>query len=168
MEMEEFWRLIEQSRPASDLDQDAAQQEQAERLLTILTALDAPAILGFRDRWVEYMEQAYRYDLWAVAYIINGGCSDDCFMDFRGWLIAQGRAFYEQALRTPARAADGLEEDYAGFEAILSVAERAYEQKTGGEIPTPPLREITSPAGEPWDEADLPRLYPKLCKRFDF
>lgn len=32
----------------------------------------------------------YRRDLWAAAYIIGGGCSDDSFIDFRAGLIAQG------------------------------------------------------------------------------
>ena len=32
----------------------------------------------------------YRWDMWAAAYLIGGGCSDDGFIDFRAGLIAQG------------------------------------------------------------------------------
>lgn len=39
----------------------------------------------------------YRYDLWAAAYLIGGGCSDDSFTDFRAGLIGQGCDWYEQA-----------------------------------------------------------------------
>jgi hypothetical protein len=30
-------------------------------------------------------------DQWGAAYLANGGCSDDGFDYFRGWLIGQGR-----------------------------------------------------------------------------
>ena len=37
------------------------------------------------------MDDSYRWDLWGAAYLANGGCSDDGFDYFRGWLIGQGR-----------------------------------------------------------------------------
>jgi hypothetical protein len=43
----------------------------------------------------------YRYDLWAAAYLIGGGCSDDGFIDFRAGLIAQGRDWYHKAAASP-------------------------------------------------------------------
>ena len=39
----------------------------------------------------------YRRDLWAAAYLIGGGCSDDSFIDFRAGLIAQGHDWYHKA-----------------------------------------------------------------------
>jgi hypothetical protein len=33
--------------------------------------------------------------LWAVAYYLNNGCSDDSFSNYRGWLISEGRTKYE-------------------------------------------------------------------------
>ncbi|WP_342210876.1 LysR family transcriptional regulator [Streptomyces sp. DH-12] len=44
--------------------------------------------------------------LWAAAYVINGGCSDDGFDYFRGWLIAQGREVFERAVARPGALAD--------------------------------------------------------------
>ncbi len=44
-----------------------------------------------------------------MAYIINGGCSDDGFDYFLGWLIAKGRKYFEAALVNPERAGDGAE-----------------------------------------------------------
>ena len=43
----------------------------------------------------------YTWDLWGVAYILKGGCSDDGFEYFRAWLIARGRDFVAQALADP-------------------------------------------------------------------
>jgi Protein of unknown function (DUF4240) len=36
------------------------------------------------------MADSYRDPLWAAAYLVNGGCSDDGFEYFRGWLIMHG------------------------------------------------------------------------------
>ena len=47
------------------------------------------------------MDRAYRQELWGAAYLINGGCSDDGFVYFLGWLIAQGRDVYQAALPDP-------------------------------------------------------------------
>ncbi|MFE5591185.1 DUF4240 domain-containing protein [Streptomyces sp. NPDC056549] len=33
-----------------------------------------------------------------AAYMVNGGCCDDGFDYFRGWLIAQGRNVFERAV----------------------------------------------------------------------
>jgi len=47
------------------------------------------------------MADSYRVDLWGAAYLINGGCSDDAFEYFRGWLIVQGRGTYERIVADP-------------------------------------------------------------------
>lgn len=39
--------------------------------------------------------------MWAAAYLIGGGCSDDSFIDFRAGLIAQGRDWYHTVLASP-------------------------------------------------------------------
>jgi hypothetical protein len=49
---------------------------------------------------------SYRWDLWGAAYLLNGGCSDDGFEYFRGWLIAQGHEVFERVLEDPDVLAD--------------------------------------------------------------
>ena len=39
--------------------------------------------------------------MWGAAYVIEDGCSDDCFRDFRNYVISLGRASYSAALRNP-------------------------------------------------------------------
>lgn len=48
----------------------------------------------------------YRWELWAAAYLIGGGRSDDSFIDFRAGLIAQGRDWYDKAAASPDSLAD--------------------------------------------------------------
>ena len=71
---------------------------QAERMRRILSAMPVEDVLEFDRIFGELYWDAYHWDLWAAAYIIEGGCSDDGFMDFRSWLISMGREVYKAAM----------------------------------------------------------------------
>ncbi|MFH9352577.1 DUF4240 domain-containing protein [Kitasatospora sp. NPDC017646] len=47
-----------------------------------------------------------RWDVWAAAHLIGGGCSDDSFVGFRAGLIAFGRDWYERAADAPESLAE--------------------------------------------------------------
>src|SRR5207244_5250545 len=90
-------------------------------------------IVEFDRLFREYWARAYTWDLWAAAYIIGGGCSDDGFMDFRGWLISKGEKVFENALKDPESLVHVVNEDdedcqYEGFQYVAS---QAWENKTG-------------------------------------
>ena len=111
--------------------------------------------------------EAYRWDLWAVAYIINGGCSDDGFEYFRGWLIAQGKDYFEAALKNPENAAACVAEGGdVECESILYVANQAYKDKTGSEMAPAIVSYPSEPKGQSWDEDSVEELYPNLAQRF--
>src|SRR5688572_8132838 len=160
MTIDEFWNLIQKSRRYAD-DCD----EQAENLQALLEKLKPEEIIAFSQHFRERLAESYRWDLWAVAFIVKGGCSDDGFEYFRGWLIAQGRKYFEEALADPTKAARraGNDEEVE-CEAIFDAALDAYQAKTGEEMPRFQVTYPQEPVGEPWTEDDLPRLYPKLCK----
>ena len=96
MDTDGFWDLIEASRHG-----DQGCEEQTRILTALLAQLEPEGIVSFQRHFAERRRESYRWDLWAVAYIVNGGCSDDCFDYFRGWLIAQGREYFETALASP-------------------------------------------------------------------
>ncbi|HHQ6600568.1 TPA: DUF4240 domain-containing protein [Serratia fonticola] len=73
-----------------------------------LRQLSPEELIAFKKRFTELHNQAYRWDLWAAAYIMGGGCSDDGFMDFRDWLISRGQSVYEAALINPDTLAESL------------------------------------------------------------
>src|SRR6185436_3466902 len=98
MTTDQFWKLID---TAAEEGSDSS--ERADILGESLTDLPAGEISGFQQQLWQRLAESYRWDLWAVAYIVNGGCSDDGFDYFRGWLIAQGRAYFEATLREPER-----------------------------------------------------------------
>ncbi|NUS81347.1 MAG: DUF4240 domain-containing protein, partial [Streptomyces sp.] len=108
-----------------------------EALVDLLAALSKEDILEFQTRFDEIHDAVYRWDVWAAAYLIGGGCSDDSFIDFRAGLIALGREWYERAAADP----DSLAEHPAvieavadgGYEALFNedvnyVASRAFER----------------------------------------
>ena len=160
MNKAKFWRLIEEAKSESHGDLD----EQVDVLRHKLEKLAAEEILRFQNILDEQMAAANRWDLWGAAYIINGGCSDDGFTYFRGWLIAQGQRIFEAALHDPESLAEVAEAE-GECEAILSVPAEAYESKVGSEMPEREAR-ATEPAGDEWTEEELPELYPRLWEAF--
>ncbi len=163
MTQDEFWQHIRATRR---LDSD----DHAERLATRLAKLPVPEILAFGMLWETYLAKAYTWPLWGAAYLVNGGCSDDGFDYFRVWLLLQGQAVFDAALKDPDTLATHLKGD-AEVEAECNPAYDAYAVATGKDdyfdalkqqypkLPAPP------PLKQAWDFDDddaMQQRYPKL------
>lgn len=162
MTRDEFWQLIDSTRPKGFW---AALH--AGSLELQLETLSEEEIISFECHFRQVMAESYRWDLWGAAYIVNGGCSDDGFEYFRAWLISQGKRFYEKCLADPeavgSRAdADGDTED----EEFMYCAMEAFREKTGRDLPPVEVARPARPVGEEWKEVDLPKIYPKLARKF--
>src|SRR6185436_15654596 len=157
-----FWQLIAETKQASGRASDAQVAALQERL----QSLPESEIVGFDGLLHEQLDRSYHRDLWAAAYIINGGCSDDGFDYFRAWLIAQGRDVFERALQDPESLAE-VAEPGAELELFMYVPIEAYEAKTKRKFPYPSRapHELT---GDEWEETAecLQRKYPKLFAKF--
>ena len=81
-----------------------------------------------------YRAAAYKHGLWSAASILCDGCTDDGFIDFRGWLIAQGRDVYMAALKDPDSLADVPTDGDCCCETFCYVGSYAYEELTGRDI----------------------------------
>jgi Protein of unknown function (DUF4240) len=114
--------------------------------------------------------RAYTWELWGAAYVIEDGCSDDCFRDFRAYLISLGRDPYEAALKSPDSLAPLVEDAETGdWENADDVAPEAYEDVTGEDIPSGDSDLSGRPRGEEWDDEQqdaLVQRYPVLAARF--
>lgn len=162
-----WWDLIERAgEDAEDPD------EQTELLHDLLVdELSADEILNFDTFVHEKLRDAYRNDLWEVAYLMNGGCSDDGFDYFCGWLVGKGKEHYEAALKKPEDAAKGVNPDDEPFEneGFWYVAANAWQEKAGKDdaayekAATHVTRELI---GEGFDEDTVSEKYPKLAKKF--
>lgn len=167
MDQAQFWAIIDATRKRSGGDQDVMR----EALRESLGVLPTSEIVAFDRITEELVRRAYRWDLWGAAFIMNGGCSDDAFEYFRRWLVAMGREVYENALSDPDSLAAVtptllLEDEYFDFESLISPAWDLHEERTGEDMMVDhDLPSESDPAGTPWEEDDLPRLFPRLAKR---
>jgi hypothetical protein len=167
MEHAAFWEIIQTTNDSAQRDQEI----QINLIRDALLQLPPEEIYDFDRILLHYHAVSFRSDLWAAAYIINGGCSDDAFEYFRLWLIAQGQKVFEAALQNPESLVEILlmpplvNTPYPelDFEPLFYVAGNAYQSKTGSDMPLPPLH--ARPALElKWSEDDLPKMFPELCK----
>ena len=127
MNKEQFWRIVDDVRSSADpRDQGAvlfALQEQ-------LRKLPSAEIMEWQEIFQFYDDAAYRDELWAASGAMGAHCSDDGFMDFRSWLISQGRDVYMAALRDPESLAEvDTEGQSLNFEQYAYVAPKAYAQR---------------------------------------
>lgn len=168
MNINRFWRLIEQSRRAIDPDNAAGNLErQAQELAALLSKLPPDELVSFDDHLTRVLMEAYDWKLWAAAYLIGEGCSDDGFMDFRSWLVSMGRKVYERALMDPDSLAKVVQRPEIAdffFEEFPAVVCDVHEQKTGQEIPGQ-RKHPRSPTGTRFREDDrgyFQREFPRL------
>lgn len=143
-----FWALIESTcqRPLRVGSAASA----LEAALRERSADEVALFCQFVDR---RMDDAYQWDLWGVAYLVNGGCSDDAFMDFRASLIALGESTW-RAVVDDAEALMDLprsEREALFEEGFLYCGPRVHEALVGAA----PARSVVGdgdPAGEEWEE----------------
>jgi hypothetical protein len=91
-----FWDIIDTAQASSGQGKPFDQA-----LAGYLATRSLQDILEYQ-RWFDEMHTAlYRWDVWAAAYLIGGGCSDDSFIDFRAGLIAQGGDWYQRVAASP-------------------------------------------------------------------
>ncbi|MGX2996017.1 DUF4240 domain-containing protein [Streptomyces sp. JNUCC 64] len=115
MDINEFWDVVGTARSAVTGDTSFA-----DALVDELATRSPDEILGYQERFEELHGAVYRWDVWAAAYLIGGGCSDDGFIDFRAGLIGLGREWYEKAAASP----DSL----AGHPAVIDAARTGLDE----------------------------------------
>jgi hypothetical protein len=172
MDTAEFWRIVEDARKqaADPADGEAV----AERATAALATRPVAEIVAAQQVFWDLMAQSYRAPLWAAAYLINGGCSDDGFDYFRGWLILQGREVFERTVADPDALADlpVVREAAADWremecEDALGIVWDAHQAATGEELPQDSFT-IRYPELDPsWgfdfdDEEERSRRLPRL------
>jgi hypothetical protein len=172
MRTDDFWAVIARATA----DRPATPGEVAKRAVAELAAGDPDEIVAWGRHLDKVMAASGTQDLWAAAYLINGGCSDEGFDAFRGWLIAHGRETVARSVRSPDSLAEmplvrAAAENGAVFEAeeVLSIAAEAYAEATGSDLPAED-RPVTRPdADDLWDfdnEEEMQRRLPKLSALF--
>ena len=127
------------------------------------------------------MDLAYQYGLWTAASVIErGGCTDDGFMDFRQWLVGQGRGVYMAALKDPDSLADAPDYREFQYDSLPVMGDYAYEELTGRNafedfdpgqydaLKAELKKDIVygDGIGYPYGWWDVPAYVPRLCSRY--
>jgi hypothetical protein len=164
MTLDQFWNIVEQVHHASGGDMD----RKCELLEEELRRLPLDEVRCFHAHFDECLDRAYSWELWAAAYIIGGGCSDDKFSDFRSTLISMGRQTFERTLADPQSLADiDYDADTADYEGYQYVPTQMERELGGHDFPrSRPHPE--QPSGTIWDEDKVAEFYPKLAKKYDY
>lgn len=125
---ETFWQLIREMKMECGQDMDASVEWMKQHLLQ----MPPEQSLRFHTLVHGYEDAANQYGLWSVASLIKEyGCSDDGFIDFRAWLIAQGKEIYMAALADPDSLSEVPRYGDCTFEIFSYVGDYAYEEQTG-------------------------------------
>ena len=156
MSKDAFWALIQEAKTACGQDLNAMEYYLQEQLVSMGPA----AAKNFHD-----ILQTYE---------------DDGFIDFRAWLIAQGKEVYMNALRDPDTLADIEPYGDCCFECLSYVGDYAYEQLTGrsayDEMEPDRIEKMRDELKKdivykngiqyPREPKDLPRFLPRLCEKY--
>lgn len=176
MDKAEFWQLLEAAKTAAHGDQ--TMQEQV--LISSLAKREPAQIVEFECLLREYLLEADHFNIMAAQKILDGYVSDDPYLYFRCWLIGQGEQVFTEALRDADTLAAVIDAPYQDFEELLYVATTAFEQRTGiqedesGTFPRDIARARglgydsgSETKGNDWTENQLPKMLPKLWKKFN-
>lgn len=165
MTIDEFWRMIKIANEQSQGDMD----RKCELIQATVASLEPEAAIAFSNHFNESMNRAYSWSLWGAAYVVNGGCGDDSFSDFRASLISMGREVFESAVSAPDSLADeSFDEEawfYEGYQyAVNEGVEAAISPEKLSAIAIP-----DTPSGSRWEEEPeaLKGLYPQLWRKFE-
>ena len=90
-----FWRLI------ADAKREAPADDLPAELVRRLWALPDAALQRFHELFWHVMGQP-GFDVHETVFEVRGGCSDDDFIDFREWLITQGRERFYRVVDDPS------------------------------------------------------------------
>lgn len=189
MDLDTWWDVVERARTAVGEragDRNLPDDPLPTALTAVLVTLSPEELVDWKVTRRSVIDSAYRWPLWNAAYLIEGGCGDDGFLDFRDGLVLQGRAVFDRALADPDSLAElpvvqlmATEEGgWLGYESVSYLVNDAYRQVAGNledlddavaaavrDQPRP-----AEPAGSDWDpedDAENRRHLPRLAELFD-
>lgn len=176
MDETRFWNIIDTSRQRAREMKRAAGQDfidlHEQTLADELRQLQPDEIFAFNERFWHFHGMAYRWNLWAAAYWLHGGCGNDGFIDFRSNLISLGKQLYFQILDDPDTLADIVDRPdtpYMQAEGFQYVASKVYKQLTGRAMPDGESHGPKNPIGERIDHEDrevMRKHFPKIVAKF--
>ncbi len=157
-----FWSFIERHK-------DLEGEEQYKAVRSDLMGLDREDLLRFDRVYGRVYDSLNTWDAYGAACLASGGArSEEFFMDFRGWIIFQGKDVVYSILTDPDCLADFLlyrRRDISSPE-YLFLSSKVYKERFGSDTPlTSALHHGLS--GREWeDEEELRTRFPSLWHNY--
>ncbi len=167
MRIDEFWSIVERVHAMSPNDMD----EKCRGLMDQLLRLPTEEVESFDNHFTDCFYQAYTWDVWGAAFVINNGCSDDSFMDFRSTLVSLGSAPFRTALISADDLADfDIDPEWATWEGYQYVsrkvlADRIGEEALRAEERKPHPQEVSGVGFQEWE---LSQRFPRLAAKYGY
>ncbi|MBB5083584.1 DUF4240 domain-containing protein [Nonomuraea endophytica] len=189
MNIDEFWKLIDDSD-----SREERQQIRAAHLQEELKRRPHSEIIDFHAHFLALRQKVNTYRTWGAFGHLFGSPSTDSFLDFQAWLVGLGKESFDLAssdadslcdvpqvrewvvrLMNPAFEADPSIGYFPGFELLAYVARRAYREKANGEatgfdnaLSERGLEQMQEPADEYWDIQDGDEIAGRLPRTVAF
>lgn len=172
MNSDMFWELIEKAKQEAN----GSIEKQTTILIDILSGFKLNDIIEFQALYVKKQDEAYRLLLWEACEFITCGGGEQNFLNFRAWLISQGKDVFSKALENPDslhNILDSESREDANYELFSYIAAEAYEAKTEGKEARFPSPSAGAPLGKGLDtnqsiQEVFPKLYSKLGECPDY
>jgi hypothetical protein len=165
MDEDQFWKIIQATKNIAHNDFHQQQDELAKEM----HKLSPGEIIQFANSFRHFRGEANTWELWGAIYIINGGCGDDSFNDFREWVIGQGKDFYYRTIKNPETLSeiDADQFEDVDWEGLGYIPGAVFQELTGQEMPYP-YHEKLETTGVEWKEGsdDLEKMFPKLAAKY--
>jgi hypothetical protein len=177
-----FWKIMDYAFEKVKFNNKLKEQT----ILDQLIKLTPEQIQEFEIIFQQMNLKANTWNNMAAHTIIEGGSSDDTFFYFRCWLISLGKYHFDETLKNPDHL-EGIDipinKKYGYgeviFEELIPMSDNAYQIVTKRD----PMKDTTFPRafaqnkglfydsngdtkGVEWTDKDLPKIAPKLCKKF--
>ena len=92
-----FWKIVDTARKDATTD-----DEIRAGLLRELKALSTEDVIRFGKRYNIFVgQECFTHKIWNAIYLINGGCGDDSFHDFRDYLVMRGEDEFRRIVNDP-------------------------------------------------------------------
>jgi hypothetical protein len=162
MDANEFWSIIEKSRKNDNVDIT----KQKSSLIKILKRLDIKDIVKFNNRFFSLMDIALDTKLIGASNIINTNCNKECFINFRAWLIVQGKDVFEKIIVNPDELSEMKIPQNLKLADFQFCADDAFHYLVNYPIPLG-LQFSNTPHGNVIDKDKLPAIFPKLVAKYN-
>lgn len=159
-----FWCLIDECIA----NEESSGLSRLEILEKKLLCFSASKMKDFQNVLDAKLDELYHFDLWRVACIILGDCSDDKFEYFRAWIILQGSKIFELA-KNPKKFGLQITIDEPPYaEDLLYIASSVYEKRRNKVMNIKPFKPQNRDRGNTFKpDENLEELFPKVFAKWN-